>query len=209
MFQASATFLKASPIVFAVIGVPKHPSAVKLSCFIGVLTAILQSRHLILAVSIISAIIAYKSLERADERYLKERKCEKPLINLVARAYCPGPLSEPTKKYALFSLIFENPSKLDIAITRIFLECNGQVLEFKWQPDVMCHRKNCKIRTEQLPIHIPALGAFGGYFIVYNKHNIDIDFTELTRTNFKIKIHTSRGYEPEFSFTNVALKYDI
>lgn len=165
--------------------------------------------------SAIAAIAAIKSaLTTEKEARLNKARwnynlmCEEPEIKLVAKAYCPGPVNSKYNKYALFNLIFNNTSKLDIAITRIFLLYNDQSIEFKWQPDIIPHRQDRKIETERLPIHIPAMGAIGGYFVVYND-NYEFDFNKLMNTPFKIKIYTSRGHNPEFYFDKVSIKYDI
>ena len=136
---------------------------------------------------------------------------EKPQINLEIKACCLGPFDKNVGDYAIFSIIFNNTSSLDISVTRILVEHNNHTLEFEWQSKTLYPHEKYGITTSELPLYIPAMRAKIENFVVY-KYDIEntcVDLNKITSSPFKIKLQTSRNYNPTYTFEKAPLKYDI
>lgn len=158
-------------------------------------------------ISIISAIIALLAFITSWFHWLSDRIKERPNIKLEALGYLPPLDTNHSTKYAIFRLILNNLSTRDIAVTRIFLVCDNEKIEFCWRGDLSIRYFNREYPSTSLPIHILGMSACGGYFFLEDRHKIDI--YKLANTPFTIVIKTSRGREKNYHFEKIKPMLDL
>lgn len=160
-------------------------------------------------ISGISALISLCALMVSIWHWISDYIKEKPNINLTLRGYRPKGLSQKINPFAVFSVIIENKSKLDIAITRMYLTVKGETLEFEWQEKSSVFNNKLVIQNQKLPIHIVGMGAFGGHCLIFEKSETNINLNNLSNTPFSIKVITSRGYSKTFKFEKCVPIVDV
>lgn len=98
------------------------------------------------------------------------------------------------------ALSFTNKSRLPLAISRAFITAENETFEFSWIPQVVHHARlgtknetfdRTIVKSITLPLNLPGLGTYGGYF--YTETFERITEKSLIGTNATITLHTNRG----------------
>ena len=105
----------------------------------------------------------------------------------------------------IFNLVFENKSRLDISISRLFLKVNESIYEFDSEPNWVGEKTRSTgnkitdkitLHSLEIPQTISGLGAIGGYFwvdtykkIKFNKYNQVTIIAYTNRGKFKYPIN--------------------
>ena len=101
-----------------------------------------------------------------------------------------------------FHLIIENLSHLDVSISRMFLCVGDKRLEFDSLPYTILKYtspEETKLQySSALPITIPGLGAYGGFFCVRLDDYKNFDISSLSWDKVSIFITTNRKLQKSF-----------
>ncbi|MBA8935837.1 hypothetical protein [Clostridium beijerinckii] len=119
-------------------------------------------------------------------------------INLIYKYH--EECSRLRNKPIYFEFIIENRSRLNISISRMFLNVNETTFEFSSSPEFIYEhtRSNgsCVVDrkvfySNTLPQTISGLGVLGGFFWVDTSD--DFEYDRLYKSDISISLHTNRG----------------
>lgn len=159
-----------------------------------------------IVLKIIPIIISAFSLVVSIHHRWSDYQKEKTNFSIEVRGYLPNSIISHLDKYTIFNIIIKNYSKLDIAVTRIFLKYQETLFEFEWnKQNISIYSRG--IQSASLPIHILGMGAYGGYFILRKYDSLNT--FELNEKPFEIIVQTSRGIEKSFKFTSIKAEIEI
>ena len=153
------------------------------------------------ACSVIAIIISFISLAVSVIHWIYDHIREKPKVKITLNGYLPVIKSRSCTQLAIFSIIIDNQSKLDIAINRLYLTYKGIKLTFEHHQDIYTSSSGSKYTSAELPLKIPTMCSHEGYFFLYGDTGIDL--YDLSNSPFVISMTTSRGNVPEFAFEKV------
>lgn len=118
-------------------------------------------------------------------------------------------------KPLILGMVIENPSRLPVSVSRMFLHVNKQKFEFSWFPQII-FESNLKQKENIIdksniyslcfPQNINSLGSCCGYFALCSDNKFDIN--DIKQAKCKIEIHSNRGkrkFKIDFSFLDYGL----
>lgn len=131
----------------------------------------------------------------------------KAKLNLIFK-HCKIIRNQPGTPMS-FHLIIENLSHLDVSISRMFLCVGDKRYEFDSLPyQIMKYTspEETKLQySSALPITIPGLGAYGGFFCVRLDDYKNFDISSFLSDKVSIFISTNRKFQKSF---DIELKSD-